>query len=140
MIRFQLPEESYTIRGAIYEVHRVLGCGYLESVYHEALTIEFMQRGIPFVTKAPIDINYKGVVLSRGFVADFICYSEVILEIKAVKTIEDIHKAQVINYLKATGCKVGFLVNFNNHPKVTIDRFVNGFPEVTTTDSGQDWN
>jgi GxxExxY protein len=129
MRRYNLPTESFKIRGAIYEVHNELGTGFLESVYHEALAIEFVKQGIPFVSKAPIDILYKGIPLQKGFVADFICYSNIILELKAVKEIDDIHRAQILNYLIATGCKVGFIVNFNSHPKVNIERYVNGFPE-----------
>ncbi len=94
------------------EVHSALGSGFLESVYQEALEVEFMDSEIIFQREVPIKITYKGNELSKCFRADFLCYDEVIVELKAVKKIEDIHIAQILNYLKATGKKVGLLVNF----------------------------
>ena len=95
-------------------VHRELGCGFLEAVYQEALAIEFHNAGIPFKREVPLQINYKGVTLSKEYVADFVCYDKIIIELKAVSQIADIHKSQVKNYLKATGFQLGIIANFGN--------------------------
>ncbi len=126
MIRHYLPSESFNIRGAIFEVHNELGSGFLESVYQEALAIDFRRRSLPFVAESQISINYKGIALQKGFIADFICYEKIIVELKAIKDLEDVHRAQLINYLRATDCKLGFLVNFHSHPKVHIERYISG--------------
>ena len=105
-------DEAYKIIGAAMAVHRELGCGFLEAVYQEALEIEFKQQNIPYLREAPISIYYKGVELQKLYVADFICYNNIIVELKALDSIEGIHEAQVINYLKATGFKLGLLINF----------------------------
>ena len=94
------------------EVHKELGSGFLESVYHEALSIELEERKIPFTSETKLEIGYKERILSKYFEADFICFDQIIVEIKAVAEIKGIHKAQVINYLKATGKKLGILINF----------------------------
>ena len=117
--------ESYDIRGAIFEVYSILGSGYLEEVYQNALEEEFTLRGIPFEAKKKIDVIYKGRNCGNYYSPDFICYEKIIVEIKAVESIHEKHKAQLMNYLKATGYKVGFLVNFGSYPKVSIYRVVN---------------
>lgn len=117
-------EETHAILGACFEVYREKGCGFIEDVFQECLEIEFGLRGIPFVSQPGIDMGYKGCVLRKRCVPDFICYDRVILEIKAVKSLDDSHRAQVINYLRATGFKVGLLVNFGNHPKTQHEGFV----------------
>ena len=117
--------ESYDIRGAIFEVYSILGSGYLEEVYQNALEEEFTLRGIPFEAKKKIDVIYKGRNCGNYYSPDFICYDKIIVEIKAVESIHEKHKAQLMNYLKATGYKVGFLVNFGSYPKVSIYRVVN---------------
>ena len=117
--------ESYDIRGAIFEVYSILGSGYLEEVYQNALEEEFRLRGIPFEAKKKIDVVYKGRNCGNYYFPDFICYDKIIVEIKAVESIHEKHKAQLMNYLKATGYKVGFLVNFGSYPKVSIYRVVN---------------
>ena len=117
--------ESYDIRGAIFEVYSILGSGYLEEVYQNALEEEFTLRGIPFEAKKRIDVIYKGRNCGNYYSPDFICYDKIIVEIKAVESIHEKHKAQLMNYLKATGYKVGFLVNFGSYPKVSIYRVVN---------------
>jgi len=94
------------------EVHKELGSGFLESVYHEALAIEFEDRKIPFASEKKLEIAYKERVLDKYFEADFICYDHIIVEIKAVTEIKGIHKAQTINYLKATRKKLGIIINF----------------------------
>ena len=95
-------------------VHRELGCGFLEAVYQEALAYEFREAGIPFIREAPLLIRYKGQPLSKEYIADFICFDKIIVELKAVSQITDVHKCQVKNYLKATGYELGILANFGN--------------------------
>jgi len=108
-------ELTYEIIGAAMEVHATLGPGFLESVYQEAFAIELLSRKIPFYTEKRIDIIYKGVKLEKHFVADFICDNHVIVEIKALSALTNEHQAQVLNYLKATGIKVGLLINFGSN-------------------------
>ena len=105
-------EESYKIIGACMEVHNTLGCGFLEAVYQEALAIEFEKRGIPYVREPELSIEYKGIVLSKKFNADFICYDKIIVETKALTELLNVHQSQVINYLNITKFKLGILVNF----------------------------
>ncbi|MEI6344989.1 MAG: GxxExxY protein [Verrucomicrobiota bacterium] len=119
-----LGKECFKIQGAIFEVYRELGSGFLESVYQECLEREFHRSGIPFESQKEIPITYKGEPLLQHFRADFICFDSVIVEIKAVREIAPEHKAQILNYQKATGLKVGLLVNFGSHPKATIQRYV----------------
>lgn len=117
------PEESFKISGAIYEVHKALGPGLLEKVYHEALEIEFKQRGIPFEREKEFVIKYKGETLGQKYIADFVCYDKIVIELKSVEALQPIHSAQVINYLAITGYKLGLLVNFNER-KVIPERIV----------------
>lgn len=116
--------ECYSIQGAIFEVYRELGCGFLESVYQEALEHELRLRQIPFTPQTEIKIAYKGNPLQQTYRADIICYEKVVVELKAVQTLLLEHKAQLLNYLKATGMKVGLLVNFSSYPKVDIKRLI----------------
>ena len=109
---FPYKDECYEIIGACMEVANELGTGFLESVYQEALTFEFRELGIPFEKERLLDVFYKGQLLSKKFVADFICFNEVILELKVMDALYPEHTAQVLNYLKATGKKVGLIVNF----------------------------
>ncbi|MDP8209523.1 MAG: GxxExxY protein [Candidatus Stygibacter australis] len=117
-------DESYKIRGAIFKVYTDMGCGFLEAVYQECLQKEFELSQIPFVAEHKVSLTYKGHQLKQVYYPDFICYEKIVVELKAVKALEDIHLAQVINYLKATGLNLGFLVNFNHYPKVDIKRIV----------------
>ncbi len=118
-------EDAYAIRGAIYEVYKTLGPGFLEAVYQEALEKEMTIRGIPFTSQEEIDIFYKGEKLSQTYRADIICYNKIILELKAVKTLLPEHEAQLHNYLRATNMRLGFLINFSHFPEVEIQRIVN---------------
>jgi GxxExxY protein len=107
-------ELTYEIIGAAMEVHATLGPGFLESVYQEAMAIELLARGIPFEAEKRLDIYYKGIKLEKHFVADFVCDNYVIVELKALSAITNEHQAVVLNYLKATGIKVGLLINFGS--------------------------
>ena len=104
--------ESFKIIGAAMEVHRVLGCGFVEIVYQEALEEEFKKRNIPYEREKELSINYKGKNLSKTFLADFICYNKIILELKAVSDFTDDHYAQIYSYLKASNMTLGILINF----------------------------
>jgi GxxExxY protein len=116
-------QESYRIRGAIFEVYKEMGCGFLEAVYQESLEKELRRQNIPFVAQPELQIMYKGEPLKQVYKPDFICYTQIILELKAVKEIAPEHQAQIINYLKATNLKLGLLINFGSHPKVQVERF-----------------
>ncbi|MBN2728020.1 MAG: GxxExxY protein [Bacteroidales bacterium] len=111
---FDFKNETYQIIGAAMEVHSVLGSGFLEGVYHDALMIEFGKRKIPFQHEVILPIEYKGVKLNRNYTADFICYDNIIVEIKALSEISMELYGQILNYLKASGFTVGLLVNFGN--------------------------
>ena len=104
--------QTYAIIGAAMEVHTVLGCGFLEPVYQEALAREFLLRGIPFRREIELPISYKGELLAVKYKPDLICYEQIIVELKALDNIGGREKAQVINYLKATGLERGLLLNF----------------------------
>ncbi|NOX66398.1 MAG: GxxExxY protein [Chlorobi bacterium] len=107
-------DEAYKIIGAAMDVHRELGSGFLEAVYQEALAIEFEKRSIPFDQEKKLEITYKGQLLSKYYEADFICYDKIIVETKALEELIGKHEAQVLNYLKATGFKLGLLINFGS--------------------------
>ena len=117
-------EEVFQIQGAVFEVSRQMGTGFLEAVYHECLALEFVERGIPFITGQPLKLSYKGVPLRQTYVPDFICFGSVIVELKAVRDLAPEHDAQILNYLRATGLHVGLLVNFGSAPKARVKRLV----------------
>src|SRR5438128_1081400 len=104
--------QTHAIIGAAMEVHRQLGPGFLEAVYHEALGIELAARGIPFMSKMNLAVYYKGQLLSCTYEPDFVCYESVIVELKALKAITGVEEAQLLNYLKATRLERGLLINF----------------------------
>lgn len=118
-----LKEEVYQIVGAAMEVANVLGAGFLEAVYQEALGIELKSRALPFVAQPTVRIAYKGRLLTKEYVPDFVCYDQVIVEIKALKGLTTIEQAQLLNYLKATGKPVGLLLNFGA-PKLEWKRMI----------------
>jgi GxxExxY protein len=118
-------DESYRILGACFEVYKEMGNGYLESVYQECLALELNDQQVPSIEKPKLKLDYKGKPLKHTYQPDFICFDEIILEIKSVKSLTDEHRAQVINYLKATGKKLGLLVNFGHHPKIQHERLLN---------------
>ena len=108
----QKDKRTYAIIGAAMEVHRTLGPGFLEGVYHEALSREFYEMGIPFEREKALSINYKGKHLVCSYKADFVCYTDIIVELKALAALSGVETAQVINYLKATGFHRGLILNF----------------------------
>ncbi|MGD2090368.1 MAG: GxxExxY protein [Candidatus Aminicenantes bacterium] len=110
--KYILQEESYKIIGACLEVHKELGCGFLEGVYQKALEIEFQLREIPYEREKELPINYKGVMLKKKFYADFFCYDEIIVETKACSKLIEDHISQVLNYLNTNNYKLGLLFNF----------------------------
>lgn len=116
-------EESWNIRGAALEVHKELGCGFLERVYQEALAKEFGLMNIPYEREKEIHIKYKGMDLAEPYRADFVCYGKIIVELKAVTQLLDVHRAQVYNYMKATGYELAFLINFGEK-SLKIERIV----------------
>lgn len=105
-------KEAYQIIGACMEVHKELGSGFLEAVYHEALLLELKKQNIPFRSNAKLQISYKNNPLTKVYYADIICFDKIIIELKAMEGLIPEHEAQVINYLKATGLQLGLLINF----------------------------
>jgi len=120
--RVLYAEEVFQIQGAIYEVNRHMGSGFLEAVYQECLALEFTSRGIPFEAGKALSLSYKGQRLKQFYQADFVCFGTILLELKAVRELAPEHRAQVLNYLAATGFKLGLLVNFGSAPKARIER------------------
>lgn len=110
---FLYKEESSIINGAVFEVHKRLGVGMMEKVYQDALEVEFKLRNIPYEREKRFAVNYKGVTLDSYYIADFFCYDKIIVELKSVTELLDVHKAQVRNYLSLTGAELGLLYNFN---------------------------
>lgn len=116
------PEESYAIVGACFDVHNEMGCGFLESVYQECLEIELARQQIPFESQKELSLTYAGRPLRQKYIADFVCFEKIIVEVKAAKGLLPEHEAQLLNYLNATGLKLGILVNFGHHPKLQSRR------------------
>jgi len=116
-------EEVYAIQGACFEVYRETGCGFLEAVYQEALGMEFESCGVPYQEQIELHLKYKNRPLKQTYKPDFVCFGEIIVEIKAVSELTKEHEAQLMNYLKVTGMHLGLLVNFGHFPKVEIRRF-----------------
>ncbi len=117
-------DETYAIRGACFEVYKEKGCGFLEAVYQECLEIELELRSAPFVSQTKLELEYKGRKLRSTYQPDLICFGKIVVELKAVSTLTDEHRAQLHNYLKASGLRLGLLVNFGHHPKTQIERTI----------------
>jgi GxxExxY protein len=117
-------EEAYALFGACFDVYNEMRCGFLEAVYQECLEIELGTRSIPFIPQAQLKLVYKGNTLKQVYIPDFLCYDRIVVEIKAVSDLNDEHRAQIHNYLKATGHRLGLLVNFGHHPKLQYERIV----------------
>jgi GxxExxY protein len=126
--------ETYAIIGAAMEVHGELGHGFLEGVYHDALQMEFARLGIPFKREHPIPVIYKGQSLSTPYRADFICYDSIIVELKAIKALGNVQSAQVLHYLKATGCERALLINFGTS-RLDYKRFIQSENHLRTSAS-----
>jgi GxxExxY protein len=112
MQEFLYKDECYSIIGSAMEVHKQLGYGFLESDYQEALANEFVSSSVPFEKEKILEIEYKGITLKKKFIADFVCFDSIIVELKAVDALNDEHISQVISYLRATNLRLGFLINF----------------------------
>lgn len=119
-----LSDETYEVVGSAMEVYYKLGPGFLEPVYQQALAIEMELRGIPFRQEARFPISYKERILDKEYVADFFCYDQIVVELKAVSSLSPVDWAQVINYLKVTGCRVGLLFNFGSHGRLEWKKLV----------------
>ena len=117
-------EECFDIQGAIFDVYREMGNGFLEAVYQECLEKEFTRRNIPFASQQELKLTYKGQILNQTYKPDFICFGKIIVEIESVSVVKAEHKAQLINYLKTTNMDLGLLVNFGCYPKASINRFI----------------
>jgi len=124
MTEILYKDETYSIQGAVFDVYREMGCGFLETVYQECLEREFKLRGIPYEAQKELRLNYKGETLNQTYKPDFVCFGSIIAELKALKEIDDMHRAQVFIYLKATGIRLGLLINFGHYPKATIERII----------------
>ncbi len=124
MVELVLRDEVYAIVGAAIEVHRELGPGFLEAVYQEALEIELLEQGIPFETQKLLRIQYKGKTLEKAYVADLICYAQIVVELKVINQLSGSEEAQILSYLKATGLKLGLIINFGSYGKLEWKRFV----------------
>ena len=117
-------EESYRIVGACFEVYKEKGCGFLEAVYQECLEMELADHAIPYVAKPLLELSYKGRPLVQTYAPDLVCFGKIIVELKAVSALADEHRAQLHNYLHATGHRLGLLVNFGHFPKLEHERIV----------------
>ncbi len=124
MSKLLFEEETFKVIGACMTVHKNLGSGFLESVYEEALKRELEKEEIPFQTQKKLKVFYDGSELSKYFIADFVCYEKIILEIKSVSFLNKNLESQVINYLKATNKEVGLLINFGEK-SLKWKRFIN---------------
>jgi len=114
--------ESYAIIGACFEVYNDKGCGFLEPVYQECLGIEFEYQRIPAIPKPSLTLSYRGRTLTQTYEPDYVCFGKIIVELKAVSSLTDEHRAQLLNYLNATDFNLGLLVNFGHHPKLEYER------------------
>ena len=124
MTNLLLEQETYAVTGAAIELHRTLGPGFLENVYQEAMQLELTARNIPFETEVPLNIVYKGQSLSQKYYADLICFGQIIVELKALNQLSGTEDAQLLNYLKASGLRVGLLFLFGSHGKLERKRLV----------------
>jgi GxxExxY protein len=121
-------QHGYDLMRAAFEVYNQIGNGYLEDVYHECLERELTLRGIPWVRKPGLAIVYKGQALSKRYYPDLVVHADVVVELKAARVLAPEHEAQLINYLKATRKRIGYLINFGAHPKLEWQRFIVDFP------------
>lgn len=121
-------QEGYSIIGACFEVYNEKGCGFLEPVYQECLMIEFEYQHIPTIPKPALTLSYRGRTLFQRYQPDFVCFEKIIVELKALPQLLDEHRAQLLNYLYATGFQLGLLVNFGHYPKLEYERLAKTQP------------
>jgi GxxExxY protein len=114
--------ESYVIIGACFEVYNEKGCGFLEPVYQECLGIEFEHQRIPAIAKPSLVLSHRGRILKQTYEPDYVCFEKIIVELKAISRLTDEHRAQLLNYLHASGFELGLLVNFGHYPKLEYER------------------
>lgn len=124
MAELLYKDEVYAIAGAMFEVYKTMGTGYLEPVYQEALAVEFTSRGIPFEREFRLSIYYKDVKLEKWYAPDFVCFGQIILELKVLRKLGQIEIAQLLNYLKITKMRLGILANFGSTPRLEWNRYV----------------
>src|SRR5258708_31269107 len=117
-------EEVFCIQGAIFEVNRVMGLGFLEAVYHECLGLEFAGSNVAFRSTPQLVLAYKGTQLQQTYSPDFVCFDKIIVELKTARELVAAHRAQILNYLRATSLRVGLLVNFGAGPRATVERLI----------------
>ena len=122
--RILFKEECYKIVGGAFEVYNEKGCGFLEPVYQECLEIEFDYLGLPAVSQAELKLTYRDKELKQKYKPDFICFENIVVELKAVDHLTDKHRAQLLNYLNATGFRLGLLINFGSHPNLEWERII----------------
>src|SRR6266480_2615411 len=122
MTEIVYKRESYAIMGACFDVYNENGCGFLEPVYQECLGIEFEYQRIPAIAKPSLALSYRGRILKQTYEPDYVCFEKIIVELKTVSVLIDEHRAQLLNYLYATGFELGLLVNFGHCPKLEHER------------------
>jgi len=127
-------KQTYAIIGAAMNVHRTLGCGFLEPVYQEALAFEFELSGIPFVPQASFSVVYKGRNLTTGYRVDVLCYETIIVDLKALERLSRIEEAQTINYMKVANCNLSLLLNFGA-PRLQYKRLILSLPSSGSSGS-----
>jgi GxxExxY protein len=128
-------KESYAIIGARFEVYKEKGCGFLEPVYQECLGFELEYQRIPAIPKPSLTLSYRGRILTQAYAPDFVCFEKIIVELKAASVLTDEHRAQLLNYLHATGFELGLLVNFGHYPKLEYERIAKTQRIKTKSDS-----
>ena len=122
MTEIVYKKESYAIIGACFEVYNEKGCGFLEPVYQECLGIEFEYQRVPAIPKPSLTLSYRGRILTQTYEPDYVCFEKIIVELKTVSVVIDEHRAQLLNYLHATGFELGLLVNFGHYPTLQYER------------------
>lgn len=143
MAEILYPDESYKIIGASFEVYKNKGCGFTEPVYQECLEFEFSLQQIPFVAQPELALEYKGRTLAQTFKPDFICYGKIIIEIKALSNLIDVHRAQDLNYVNASKFNLALFVNFGHHRRLEYERIANSRRRATersVRDEIDSWN
>ncbi len=127
-------DECYAIVGACFEMYKDKGCGFHEPVYQECLGIEFEFQKLPSIAQPALSLEYRGRPLTQKYIPDYVCHGKIIVELKAVSTLTDEHRAQVLNYLKASNFKLGLLINFGHYPKLQYERIAKTRTSITDVD------